>query len=74
MIGWLGALKLLLSLALSIADTIRERRLMDAGEAKATAKSLVALANRLQLGNELLLEIEAMTDDEIDDALRGDRG
>lgn len=73
MIGWFGLLKVLISLALSIADTIREKQLMDAGEAKATAKSLVALASRLQIGNELLVEIEAMSDDEIDDALRGDR-
>lgn len=46
---------------------------MNAGEAKATAKSLAALADRLRIGDAVRAEIEAISDEELDAALRGDR-
>lgn len=71
--SWLGVLKAVLSLANGIADIVREKRLMDAGEAKALARNLSELAKRLEIGAAVTAEIEAMTDTEIDDALRGDQ-
>ena len=69
--GWLSLLKIVLSLANSLANIVREKQLMDAGEAKATAKALTEIAKRLKIGREVTAQIEAMSDSDIDDALRG---
>ncbi len=71
--GWLGLLKLGLQLVNAIAGIVREKQLMDAGEARGLAKSMAAAADRLGIGQALVSEIEAMTDDELDAALRGDK-
>ena len=69
----LGVAKAALQLVLSVSDNIRETQLMEAGEAKATARALTEIAKRLDIGEKVRIEVEAMTDSEIDDALRGDR-
>lgn len=62
-----------LALAHIVASYLRERQLMDAGEAKATAKSLAALSQRLGISNAVVAEVEALSDADLDAELRGDR-
>lgn len=69
---WITILRLLLSLANSIAAVVREKQLLDAGEAKATAKSLAVIADRLGIADKLRAEVEALSDSELDAELRGD--
>lgn len=69
---WLTILRLLLSLANSVAAVVREKQLMDAGEAKATARSLAVIAERLGIADKLRAEVEALSDSELDAELRGD--
>ncbi len=72
MLSALGILKALLALANGIAGYIREENLMKAGEARAVAKSMAALASRLGIGREITAAVEAMSDDGLDKELRGD--
>lgn len=73
MLSAIGILRALLALANGIAGFIREENLMKAGEARAVAKSMAGLSQRLGIGREIVAEIEAMSDDELDAELRGDR-
>lgn len=68
----LGVAKAALQLVLSISDNIRETKLMDAGEARNVAKQMTELSKRLDIGEQVRAEVEAMTDAELDAALRGD--
>ena len=70
--GWFGLLKLLLSAAYEVAKFVNSRQLMAAGEARATAKALVEIGKRLEIGDQIRAEVEVMTDEDIDAALRGD--
>jgi hypothetical protein len=70
--AWLGLFRLLLSAAYEVAKFVNSRQLMAAGEARATAKALVEIGQRLEIGDQLRAEVEAMSDDDIDAALRGD--
>lgn len=65
-------LKAVLALATAVAEHIREKSLMDAGESKAVARELAALAGRLGIANETRAAVEAMSDDDLDAALKGD--
>lgn len=69
---WLTVLKLVLTLADKIADVVRAKQLMDAGEAKATAKQLAGMAERLGISEALDAERNAMTVDQIKEALKED--
>lgn len=68
----IAIIRLLLGLAGTLADIVREKQLMDAGEARATAKSLALLSQRLKISNEVVEEVAAMSDEELDEELRGD--
>lgn len=68
----LAVLNLVLSLASTLANYVREKGLMDAGEAKATARSLAALSERLGIAQEVAREVAAMSDADLDAELRGD--
>lgn len=70
--AWFGLLRLLLSAAYEVAKFVNSRQLMAAGEARATAKALVEIGKRLEIGDQIRAEVEAMTDEDIDAALRGD--
>ena len=63
--GWVGLLKTILSGLLIVADIIRERQLLSAGEAKATAKALAVLAERLASGRQVADEVDRLTPEEI---------
>jgi hypothetical protein len=69
---WLTLLRLLLGLADKVADIIRAKQLMDAGEAKATAKQLAGMAERLGISEALDAERDKLTIDQVKDALRED--
>lgn len=69
---WLTILKVVGQIFLTISNIVREKQLLDAGEARGLAKSMAQAADRLGIGQALVNEIEAMTDDELDAALRGD--
>ncbi len=69
---WLTVLRLLLSVADKVADIVRSKQLMDAGEARATAKQLAAMAERLGISEALDAERDAMSLDQIKDALKED--
>lgn len=70
--GWIGFLKLLLTVANTVSNIIREKQLMDAGEAKAAAKSLAALSERLGIAKQVAAEVAALSDADLDADLRGD--
>lgn len=69
---WLAVLKGVLSIADKVADIVRAKQLMDAGEAKATARSLAGMAERLGISEALDAERNAMSLDQIKDALKED--
>jgi hypothetical protein len=71
--SWLGLLQLVLRLGAALADIVRERQLLDAGAAQQAARSLAETARRLEIGDRVTAEIEAMSDNDLDAALRGDR-
>jgi len=45
---------------------------MDAGEAKATARNLAVLSERLGIADQVRAEVEALSDADLDAELRGD--
>lgn len=69
---WLKLIWLCLSIANRIAGTVRADKLLDAGEAKATARSLAALASRLGISQEVREEVGRLSDADLDAELRGD--
>ena len=69
---WLKVLQLLLLLATRIAGTVRANILLDAGEAKATAKSIAALSQRLGIAQQVAAEVAAMSEDDLDKELKGE--
>lgn len=71
--GWLGLLKVAGQIFLAISNIVREKQLMDAGEARGLAKTLAQSAKNIGIGNQIVAEIEAMPDDALDAELRGDR-
>lgn len=69
---WLRLIQLVLVLATRIAGTVRADKLMTAGEAKATARSLAALTHALGISQQVREEVAAMSDADLDAELRGD--
>ncbi len=68
-IPWLSVLQLFLTIADTVANIVREKQLMDAGEAKATATQLAAIAKRAGITDEIRAAVGKLTDAEIDDEL-----
>jgi hypothetical protein len=71
--GWLGLLKVVLSLANAIAGYVKDKQLLDAGAAQETARSLAQLQQRLGLVAQVDAEVKALTDADLNAALRGDQ-
>jgi hypothetical protein len=63
--GWLGLLKVLLSLASSIANIVREKQLMDAGAARETALQLRDIADKAGIARAIEAETARMTPEDI---------
>lgn len=70
--SWIKAIQLVLVLLTRIAGTVRNKNLMDAGEAKATARSLAALTHALGISQQVREEVAALSDADLDAELRGD--
>lgn len=70
--GWFSVLKVVLAIANAVAGYVREKNLMDAGEAKATAASLAALSARLGIAQQVAEEVARLSDADLDADLRGD--
>ncbi len=68
--GWLSLLRALLSLINYVAEIIRDKQLLDAGEAVATAKSLAVLQSRLGIADQVAAEVDALSDGDVDAELR----
>jgi hypothetical protein len=73
MFTWLGIFKLCLQLLNGVAGIIKDKQLMDAGEAKATAKSLAKTIKTLEIGKAIEEEVEALSDEDLNAELRGDK-
>lgn len=69
---WLAFFRALLSVALYVAEIIRDRQLMDAGEAKATAKALADTAETLGVGKAVKARLANASEAEIDDIIGED--
>lgn len=63
--GWLSLLKILLSLASTIANYVRESKLMDAGAQREVSKMLIAISDRAGIAREIETKTAKMTPDEI---------
>lgn len=63
--GWLSLLKIVLSLASTIANYVREAKLMDAGEQKAVAKMLKAVSTSAGIARDIELETARMTPEQV---------
>lgn len=67
--GWFGLLKVFLSLASTLANYLREQKLMDAGGQREVAKMLVAISDRAGIAREIEAETAKMTPAQIIDDL-----
>jgi hypothetical protein len=63
--GWFGILKIVLSLASSIASIVREKQLMDAGGQREVAKMLKQVSTNAGIAREIEMETAKMTPEEI---------
>jgi hypothetical protein len=70
--SWLSIFSGVLKLAALIGEIMRDRQLLDAGEKKAIAKSLLAVADAVGVSKAVEDEIAAMTDEQVDAALEED--
>jgi hypothetical protein len=71
--SWLSLLRLVLQLAVAIAGIVRSRQLLGAGEAQELARSLAATQKRLGIAAQVAAEVEALSDEDLNAELRGDR-
>lgn len=72
MFSWLSILSGVLKLANMIAGLMKDRQLLDAGEARGVAKSLASIMTSLDIAKDVEAEVAAMSDAEVDKALEGD--
>lgn len=70
--GWLGLLKLFLSLASTLANYLREKKLLDAGAKAEIGRQLVEVTRRAGVADQVRAEIANMSDSDLDAELRGD--
>jgi hypothetical protein len=71
--GWFALLRTLLSLASTIANIVREKKLMDAGAKAEIGRQLIEVTRSAGITDRVRAEIEAMSDEAIDAELRGDK-
>lgn len=70
--GWLTLLKALLTLVGTVADIIRARQLMSAGEAEAVSKALADTVETLGVAKVVKARLAKATEAEIDEILTDD--
>lgn len=70
--NWLAILKLVLVLADRVARIVETRGLIAAGEDRALARSLTAIAERLGIARRIAAETAGLSDEALDRELAGD--
>lgn len=70
--GWLGLLRLVLSLASMLVNHVRESKLLDAGAKAEVGRQLAEIARKAGVADQVRAEIAAMTDEALDAELRGE--
>lgn len=71
--NWLAILKLVLQVAARLIEIVRDKRLMDAGEAKALSASLIEQQGRVSRSQKIRREV-AKSLKEFPDRIRDDDG
>ena len=66
---WGTALKVGLRLVLKLSQIVQEKQLLDAGAAQESARIIAETGQLLGIGRQIVSEIEAMSDQDLDDAL-----
>ena len=69
--GWLSLALTLLKIVNTIMNWARESELISAGYDKAIAEVSQAILIKTQVGKEMMEKVNAMSDAEVDDGLRG---
>lgn len=69
--GWLSLLKIVLSLASTIASYLREKKLLDAGAKAEVGRMLAEITHKADVAAQVRVAISAMSDAELDAELRG---
>lgn len=69
--SWLTLLRILLSLASNVAGIVRTRQAMDAGAKAEVGRQLAEIARKAGVAEQMRAEIAAMTDDALNEELRG---
>lgn len=70
--GWLGIIKLCLSLASGLVNYLREQKLLDAGAKAEIGRQVVEITRRAGVADQVRAEIANMSDADLDAELRGD--
>jgi hypothetical protein len=70
--NWLAILKLVLVLADRVARIVETRGLITAGEDRALARSLKAIAERLGIARQIAAETTGLSNEALDRELAGD--
>jgi hypothetical protein len=68
--GWLSLFTGLLKLANLVLGIVQQKQLMDAGAKMQLARDLAELAKRGQVADQVSLEIDKLTDADLDEELR----
>lgn len=68
---WLTLLKLLLSLASAVATHVRERRLLEAGQAEAVAAGIREADDAIRRARDAAARVDELPDDRFDRDRRG---
>lgn len=69
--GWLSVFSALLKLANLILGIVQQKQLLDAGAKAQLARDLAELAKRAGVADQVSIEVDKLTDDELDQELRG---
>lgn len=67
---WVAIFKALLAAVNVVAGILHDRQLIDAGGRMEAAREMAAIATRLKIGAEIVIQVEAMTDADLDNELR----
>ena len=67
---WVQVALTFLKLANVITNYVRERQLMDAGSDRAIAQASANILKQTQAAKEIMAEVTAMTDEQVDETLK----
>ena len=70
--GWLSLLKIALQFASTVANYLREAKLMDAGAKAEVGRMLADIAHKADVAAQTRVAIAAMSDEDLNRELRGE--